>query len=79
MYLYDLDIESLSQQIQRTAGTASYRQPILTGIGKGGTLALAMIAQSPVSTVQEAIAVDPKTGLPLEKILAPRHQGQGGR
>ncbi len=63
------DIESLSQQIQRTAGTASYRQPILTGIGKGGTLALAMIAQSPVSTVQEAIAVDPKAGLPLEKIL----------
>lgn len=63
------DIESLSQQIQRTAGTSSYRQPILTGIGKGGTLALAMIAQSPVSTVREAIAVDPKAGLPLEKIL----------
>ncbi|MCZ7455796.1 virulence factor family protein [Rhizobium rhizogenes] len=63
------DIESLSQQIQRTAGTSSYRQPILTGIGKGGTLALAMIAQSPVSTVRDAIAVDPKAGLPLEKIL----------
>ncbi|HAU76348.1 MAG TPA: type IV secretory pathway protein AcvB, partial [Agrobacterium sp.] len=29
------DIESLSQQIQRTAGTSSYRQPILSGIGKG--------------------------------------------
>lgn len=69
MHLYDLDIESLSQQIQRTAGTSSYRQPILSGIGKGGTLALAMIAQSPVSTVREAIAVDPKAGLPLEKIL----------
>ena len=63
------DIESLSQQIQRTAGTSSYRQPILTGIGKGGTLALAMIAQSPVSTIRDAIAVDPKAGLPLEKIL----------
>ncbi|WP_296072779.1 lysyl-phosphatidylglycerol hydrolase AcvB [uncultured Agrobacterium sp.] len=63
------DIESLSQQIQRTAGTGSYRQPIVTGIGKGGTLALAMIAQSPVSTVREAVAVDPKAGLPLEKIL----------
>ncbi|KAA3500506.1 virulence factor family protein [Rhizobium rhizogenes] len=63
------DIESLSQQIQRTAGTSSYRQPILTGIGKGGTLALAMIAQSPVSTVRDALAVDPKAGLPLEKIL----------
>lgn len=63
------DIESLSQQIQRTAGTNSYRQPIVTGIGKGGTLALAMIAQSPVSTVREAIAVDPKAGLPLQKIL----------
>jgi len=63
------DIESLSQQIQRIAGTGSYRQPIVTGIGKGGTLALAMIAQSPVSTVREAVAVDPKAGLPLEKIL----------
>ena len=63
------DIESLSQQIQRTAGTSSYRQPILTGIGKGGTLALAMIAQSPVSTVRDALAVDPRAGLPLEKIL----------
>lgn len=63
------DIESLSQQIQRTAGTGSYRLPIVTGIGKGGTLALAMIAQSPVSTVREAVAVDPKAGLPLEKIL----------
>ena len=52
------DIESLSQQIQRTAGTSSYRQPILTGIGKGGTLALAMIAQSPVSTVRDAVAVE---------------------
>lgn len=63
------DVESLSQQIQRTAGTSSYRQPILTGIGTGGTLALAMIAQSPVSTISEAIAVDPLAGLPLEKIL----------
>ncbi|UXS02396.1 virulence factor family protein [Agrobacterium tumefaciens] len=63
------DIESLSQQIQRTAGTSSYKLPIVTGIGEGGTLALAMIAQSPPSTVREAIAVDPKAGLPLQKIL----------
>lgn len=28
-----------------------------------------MIAQSPVSTIRDAIAVDPKAGLPLEKIL----------
>ncbi|MDS7597946.1 virulence factor family protein [Agrobacterium tumefaciens] len=63
------DIEALSQQIQRTAGTSSYKTPILAGIGEGGTLALAMIAQSPPATIGEAIAVDPKAGLPLRKIL----------
>jgi type IV secretory pathway VirJ component len=63
------DIEELAQEIQRKAGVSSYRPPIVAGIGGGGTLALAMIAQSPAATIGEAVAVDPLAGIPLDKIL----------
>lgn len=59
------DIESLSQQIQRRAGGASYHAPILAGSGQAGALVLAMIAQSPPATIREAIAVDPTAEVPL--------------
>ena len=63
------DIEQLAQEIQRKAGVANYRPPIIAGIGEGATLALAMIAQSPAATIGEAIAVDPLAGIPLDKVL----------
>ena len=63
------DVEALAQQIQRAAGTSAYAPPIVAGIGEGGALALAMISQSPVATVGEAIAVDPQAGIPLAKVL----------
>lgn len=63
------DIESLAHQVQRAGGATSYNPPIIAGIGEGGALALAMIAQSPAATIGEAIAVDPEAGIPLEKIL----------
>ena len=63
------DIESLSQQIQRKAGNADYKPPILTGRGDGGALVLGMIAQSPVSTIGQAVVVDPVAGIPLKKEL----------
>lgn len=63
------DIESLAHQMQRAGGATSYRPPIVAGIGEGGALALAMIAQSPAATLGEAIAVDPVAGIPLDKVL----------
>lgn len=63
------DVEALAQQIQRATGNSSYRPPIIAGIGEGGALALAMIAQSPVATIGEAVAVDPAAGIPLTKQL----------
>ena len=63
------DIEALAQQVQRATGATRYSPPIVAGIGEGGALALAMIAQSPAATLGEAIAVDPTAGIPLEKVL----------
>ena len=63
------DVESLAHQIQRAGGATSYNPPIIAGIGEGGALALAMIAQSPAATIDVAIAVDPLAGIPLDKVL----------
>jgi len=63
------DIESLAQQVQRSIGNSSYHRPMLAGIGAGGGLVLAMIAQSPPATIDEAIAVDPLASVPLIKQL----------
>lgn len=63
------DIEELAHEIQREAKATTYRLPILAGVGEGGALALAMIAQSPAATIGEAIAVDPLAGIPFDKIL----------
>lgn len=63
------DVESLAHQIQRSAGTNNYQPPIIAGAGEGGTLALAMIAQSPMATIGEAVAVDPAAGIALAKDL----------
>lgn len=63
------DIEELAHEVQREAKATTYRPPILGGVGEGGALALAMIAQSPAATIGEAIAVDPLAGIPLQKIL----------
>lgn len=63
------DVESLAHQVQRAGGATSYSPTVIAGIGEGGALALAMIAQSPAATIDEAIAVDPEAGIPLDKIL----------
>nr|WP_305854622.1 AcvB/VirJ family lysyl-phosphatidylglycerol hydrolase [Roseateles sp. XES5] len=63
------DVESLAHQVQRAGGATRYSPPIVAGIGEGGALALAMIAQSPAATLGEAIAVDPEAGIPLDKVL----------
>lgn len=63
------DIEALSQQVQRKAGNGDYEHPIVAGIGDGGALALAIVAQSPAATIGETVAVDPTQGIPLARQL----------
>lgn len=63
------DVEALAQQMQRAGGASRYNPPILAGMGDGAALALAMISQSPNATIGEAIAVNPKAGIPLQKVL----------
>jgi phosphatidylglycerol lysyltransferase len=57
------DIESVSRQIQRERGNTSYRTPIVAGIGEGGTLAGAVLAQAPAATIAGAVAYDPTTSV----------------
>ncbi|WP_429931223.1 virulence factor family protein [Agrobacterium vitis] len=59
------DIEDLSHQIQRHVGGADYLPPLVAGIGEGGTLALAILAQTPNATIGETLAVDPGDVIPL--------------
>jgi len=57
------ELEDLSHRLQRERGFPSYRGPILAGVGAGGTLAYAALAQSPAATVGGAISVDPTPAL----------------
>ncbi|MDR6756806.1 type IV secretory pathway VirJ component [Mycoplana sp. BE70] len=63
------DVEAVAHQVQRATGAASYKPPVVAGVGEGGALALAMISQSPAATIGEAVAIDPQAGIPLDKVL----------
>jgi type IV secretory pathway VirJ component len=71
------EIEALSQKLQRKIGGSVYRTPILAGVGEGGTLAYAALAQSPAATVAGAVSVDPApvldTKVPLCKGAPYKH------
>jgi type IV secretory pathway VirJ component len=57
------EIEDMSERLQRDLHFAGYQSPILAGIGAGGTLAYAALAQSPAATIAGAISVDPAPAL----------------
>jgi len=63
------DIEALSQQVQRSVADSAYELPIIAGVGAGGTMALAIAAQTPDATVSQTLAVDPAAGIALKKDL----------
>ncbi|CDZ65370.1 Type IV secretory pathway, VirJ component [Neorhizobium galegae bv. orientalis] len=75
------DIEDVTRQLHRSADIATYHPPVVAGIGDGGTLALAIAAQTPDSTIAETLAIDPQTAIPLSTILctpAPKTPVPGG-
>ncbi len=63
------DIESLSQQIQRSFADSTYQLPIIAGVGDGGAMALTIAAQTPDATVAGTLAVDPAPGIALKQDL----------
>jgi type IV secretory pathway VirJ component len=75
------EIEDMSERLQRDIGFAGYASPILAGIGAGGTLAYAALAQSPSATVGGAVSVAPTATLATKVGLcegAPAHPVRGG-
>jgi type IV secretory pathway VirJ component len=76
------EIEELAHQLERELGFAGYRSPLLAGVGAGGTLAYAALAQSPAATIGGAVAVDPTPSLHTrvalcEGAVAARARGGG--
>lgn len=65
------EIEDLSKRVQRERGLAAYRTPLLAGVGAGGTLAYAALAQSPAATVAGAVSVDAAPALATRVPLCP--------
>jgi type IV secretory pathway VirJ component len=75
------EIEDLSKRLQRQFGFAGYRSPILAGIGAGGLLAYAALAQSPGATIAGAVSIDPAAVLATKVPLcagAPSRAEPGG-
>jgi len=63
------DMEEFSQTLQRAIGMTSYAHPIVAGAGAGGTITLALAAQSPLATIRRFVAVDPGESLPFAREL----------
>jgi phosphatidylglycerol lysyltransferase len=57
------DVESISHRLQRERGNTSYLTPIVAGMGEGGVLAAALLAQAPAVTIAGAVAYDPTLSL----------------
>ncbi|HLZ65292.1 MAG TPA: AcvB/VirJ family lysyl-phosphatidylglycerol hydrolase [Aliidongia sp.] len=65
------DIEGLSRQLQHDRAYATYRSPILAGIGLGGALAGVALTQVPSATYAGAVAIDPAVVIPTKRALCP--------
>ncbi|MGX9182468.1 virulence factor family protein, partial [Mesorhizobium sp. BHbdii] len=57
------DLEALSKAAIRAVGGSSYFHPVVAGIGEGGTLAYAALADAPAATLAGAVALEPARNL----------------
>ncbi len=66
------DTEGLSRQVQREHSGAEYFFPIVAGVGKGGAVAGAILAQAPDATLGGAVSFDPWGVLEVSHGWCPR-------
>ena len=65
------EIESLSQQVQRSLDVPVYFSPIVAGAGEAAALAGAALAQTPAATLAGAVSVDPTAAVATRLPLCP--------
>ena len=65
------DIEGLSRHLQHDRAYPTYRSPILAGVGVGGALAEAALAQVPSATYAGTVSLDPAVAVPTVRPLCP--------
>jgi len=53
------DLEDIAKETLRTIELDAYHHPLVVGVGEGGTLAYAALADAPVATLAGAVALDP--------------------
>ncbi len=66
------DTEAFSRKVQREHAGAEYFYPLVAGVGKGGAVAGAIVAQAPDRTVGGAVSVDPWGALNVTHGWCPR-------
>ncbi len=66
------DTEGLSRRLQREHAGTEYFYPLLVGVGKGGALAGAILAQAPGATLDGAVSIDPWSVLQTSHRFCPR-------
>ena len=64
-------VELISREIQRRRGNSVYWTPILAGVGEGGAVAAATLAQAPPATIAGAISLDPSAALKMPLPFCP--------
>lgn len=62
------DIEEISRRVQKNSAQ-DYRLPVIAGHGAGGAMAVAIMSQTPPSTIAATVAVDPEAGVSVPDTL----------
>jgi len=57
------DLEGVAKEAQRMIAVDTYMHPVVIGIGEGGVMSYASVANAPAATLAGAVVVDPSVGL----------------
>ncbi len=57
------DFEGIAKEAQRVIAIDVYMHPVIVGIGEGGVMAYASVADTPAATIAGAVIVDPSVAL----------------
>jgi len=63
------DIQGLSRRVQGRHPSLFYNKPVVAGLGEGGAIAYAALAQSEAAAFSAAISVDPRPTLDISRPL----------